>query len=151
MSQTVTIPAGRYVLTAKARAAAPVTFTISAGGESVTVPCYNDQGNVFDRGWGDNYFEFVSDGFATILVTTSSNEQYSWFSISDFRLVLIGGTQLFGDVDLDGDADWDDVRALSDMLVGRRAQGESGDINNDTNVSLADLTMLVNYLLQVNP
>jgi len=151
MSQTVTIPAGRYVLTAKARAAAPVTFTISAGGESVTVPCYNDQGNVFDRGWGDNYFEFVSDGSATILVTTSSNEQYSWFSISDFRLVLIGGTQLFGDVDLDGDADWDDVRALSDMLVGRRAQGESGDINNDTNVSLADLTMLVNYLLQVNP
>lgn len=90
MKQTVTVPAGKYLLTAKARAAAGVTFTMAVGEASVNLPHVGSTGNVFDRGWGDASVEFETDGNpAEILVSASTSTQYEWFSISDFRLVQL--------------------------------------------------------------
>lgn len=90
MKQTVSIPAGKYLLTAKARAAAGVTFTMAVGEASVNLPNVGNTGNVFDRGWGDASVEFETDGNpAEILVTASSNTLHEWFSISNFRLVQL--------------------------------------------------------------
>jgi len=90
MKQDVNIPAGKYLLTAKARAAVNVTFTMEAGGQSVELPHVSSVGNVFDRGWGDASVEFETEGDpVTILVTASSETTHEWFSISDFRLVQL--------------------------------------------------------------
>lgn len=90
MKQTVSIPAGKYLLTAKARAAAGVTFTMAVGEASVNLPNVGNTGNVFDRGWGDASVEFETDGSgAEIVVTASSNTIHEWFSISNFRLVQL--------------------------------------------------------------
>lgn len=53
MEQEITIPAGKYLLTAKGRAALEVTLTMSVGEESVELPNVGNAGNVFDRGWND--------------------------------------------------------------------------------------------------
>ncbi len=90
MKQTVTVPAGKYLLTAKARAASNVTFTMAVGEASVALPNVGNTGNVFDRGWGDASVEFETDGSgAEIVVTASSNTIHEWFSISNFRLVQL--------------------------------------------------------------
>ena len=148
MSQTITIPSGRYLLTAKARAAAPVTFTMSAGDETITLPSLNASGNVFDRGWGDSYVEFISNGSTTITISASANEIHSWFSISDFRLVRLAPINSIGDVDEDDDVDWHDVTALINMLLNRIPQTDTADVNGDQRVSIADVTMLINRLLE---
>lgn len=151
MSQTITIPAGRYLLTAKARAAAPVTFTMSTGDETITLPSLNATGNVFDRGWGDSYVEFISTGSTTITISASANEIHTWFSISDFRLMRLGATEIIGDVDKDGDFDRDDLTALVNMLLGRIQQTDTADVNGDQRVSIADVTALINLLLTQQP
>lgn len=90
MEQTITIPSGRYLLTAKGRAAVNTTLTMSVGEESVELPHVGSTGNVFDRGWGDASLEFeTTDGSATIKVTATSSTLHEWFSISNFRLVQL--------------------------------------------------------------
>jgi len=90
MKQTIAIPAGKYLLTAKARAAANVTFTLSAGGVSVDLPHVGNTGNVFDRGWGDASVEFETEGEdVEILVKATTETVHEWFSISAFRLVQL--------------------------------------------------------------
>jgi len=90
MKQTVSIPAGKYLLTAKGRSAENTTLTMAVGEVSVQLPHVGATGNVFDRGWGDASVEFETDGAgADILVTASSNTLHEWFSISDFRLVQL--------------------------------------------------------------
>ncbi|MBR3454693.1 MAG: hypothetical protein IKH26_05180 [Bacteroidaceae bacterium] len=93
MSQTVNLPAGKYLLTAKVRGSENLsTYTMEIGGESVNLPHTGNQGNVFGNGWTDASVEFVSQygGDATILVTAAAeNSGQQWFSISDFRLVQL--------------------------------------------------------------
>ncbi len=100
MEQKLTLPAGKYLLTAKGRASDGVTLTLSVGAESVELPMsvgaesvelpnVNASGNVFDRGWGDGSVEFLTMGEATITVKATTNGQYQWFSVGDFRLVKL--------------------------------------------------------------
>lgn len=89
MEQEITLPAGKYLLTAKGRASDGVTLTLSVGAESVELPNVNASGNVFDRGWGDGSVEFLTMGEATITVTATTEGQYQWFSVGDFRLVKL--------------------------------------------------------------
>ena len=90
MKQTVDIPSGRYLLTAKDRAAENTTFTMQAGGQTVNLSHIGSVGNLFDRGWGDSSVEFESDGTPVeILITATSNTLHEWFSISNFRLVQL--------------------------------------------------------------
>ena len=90
MKQAVEVPAGRYLLTAKGRAAVNTTLTMSVGENSVELPHVGAAGNIFDRGWNDGSVEFVTEGNAEIVVTATSETIHEWFSIGDFRLVKIG-------------------------------------------------------------
>ena len=110
MSQTISIPAGTYLLTAKGRAAANTTLTMAVGEVNVALPHVGSVGNVFDRGWGDASVEFTTDGNdVTILVTASTEIIHEWFSISDFRLMQLSlNTSVY--------ADADDYAALNDAI-----------------------------------
>ena len=145
MSQDITIPAGRYLLTAKARAAAPVTFTMSAGNQSVTLPSSTNAGNVFDRGWGDTSMEFTSNGTTTITITASAAEIHCWFSIGDFRLMRLGSTK--GDADQNGTVELADVPTLVRMVLGKENKNDASDIDEDGSVTLRDVTALINLIL----
>ncbi len=90
MEQAITLPAGRYLLTAKGRASDGVTLTMSVGEESVELPNVNASGNVFDRGWNDGFVVFETDGNAvTILVKATTAGNHQWFSVGDFRLMQL--------------------------------------------------------------
>lgn len=90
MEQTISLPAGKFLLTAKGRAATNTTLTMAVGEKSVELPNVGSVGNVFDRGWGDASVEFVTDGSdVTITVTATAAPTHEWFSISDFRLVRL--------------------------------------------------------------
>lgn len=90
MEQEITIPAGRYLLTAKGRASDGVTLTMYVGEESVELPNVNATGNVFDRGWCDGSVEFETNGDPiTILVKATTAGFHQWFSVGDFRLVQL--------------------------------------------------------------
>lgn len=90
MKQTISLPAGKFLLTAKGRAATNTTLTMAVGEKSVELPHVGSVGNVFDRGWGDASVEFVTDGSdITITVTATAAPTHEWFSISDFRLVRL--------------------------------------------------------------
>ena len=115
MQQTITIPAGKYLLTAKGRAAVNTTMTMSVGEVNVELPHVGNVGNVFDRGWGDASLEFVTDGSdVTILVTATSNTIHEWFSIGDFRLVRL---ELYTQM-----ADADDYAALNTAIASAEAK-----------------------------
>jgi hypothetical protein len=130
MGQTISLPAGKYLLTAKARAATNVTFTMSVGEASVELPHVGSTGNVFDRGWGDASLEFTTDqiGNVTISVSASSSTLHEWFSIADFRLVRLELTTEM--------ADADDYTALDDAVAAAKAKtlgfesGEYAPYNN---------------------
>lgn len=100
MSQTLSLPAGKYLLTAKGRAAINTTLTLAVGENSKPLPNVGSTGNVFDRGWGDASVEFTTDGSgATITVTASSETVHEWFSVSDFRLVRLELHETYADAD----------------------------------------------------
>ncbi len=90
MEQTIELPAGKYLLTAKGRAMTSTTLTLSVGEVNVALPHIGSTGNVFDRGWGDASLEFTTDGTAaTIKVTATAEPTHEWFSVCDFRLVQL--------------------------------------------------------------
>jgi hypothetical protein len=90
MEQAITLPAGRYLLTAKGRASDGVTLTMSVGEASVALPNVNASGNVFNFGWNDGFVVFETDGNAvTILVKATTAGNHQWFSVGDFRLMQL--------------------------------------------------------------
>ena len=90
MKQTISLPAGKFLLTAKGRAATNTTLTMAVGATSVNLPNIGSAGNVFGRGWGDGSVEFITDGSdVEISVTATAEPTHEWFSISDFRLVRL--------------------------------------------------------------
>lgn len=95
MKQDLSLPAGKYWLTAKGRAATNTTLTMAVGEASVELPHVGSTGNVFNRGWGDASVEFETNGESvTILVTATSSTIHEWFSISNFRLVQLEKTEI---------------------------------------------------------
>ena len=111
MSQNITLPAGTYLLTAKARAAQNTTFTMAVGEVNVTLPHVGSTGNVFDRGWGDASLVFTTEGSGvTITVTASTNTVHEWFSVSDFRLIQLEANN---DIALHKQA-WEDAKATAE-------------------------------------
>ena len=123
MEQKLTLPAGKYLLTAKGRASDGVTLTLSVGAESVELPNVNASGNVFDRGWGDGSVEFLTMGEATITVKATTNGQYQWFSVGDFRLVKLR----------------DATEAELDESACRDLVAEMFNLKNDTKVPTANI------------
>ena len=146
MEQTINLSAGKYLLTAKGRASAPVTLTLEAGGQSVEMSHVGASGNVFNNGWGDSSIEFTTDGGeVTIKVTATSQD--GWFSVSDFRLIQLQSNAQAGDVDGNGTRNIDDVEMLVNYLVGKNPVGVANpDTDGDKKVSLKDVTKLVNLI-----
>jgi len=92
MTRTVEIPAGKYLLTVKARGAVDLTeYTLSIAGETINLPHANGGSNgVFGNGWEDASIEFESDGKAqTLEIIAKSELNQQWFSMNDFRLVQL--------------------------------------------------------------
>ena len=92
MTRTVEIPAGKYLLTVKARGAVDLTeYTLSIAGETINLPHANGGSNgVFGNGWEDASIEFESDGKAqTLEIIAKSDLNQQWFSMNDFRLVQL--------------------------------------------------------------
>ncbi len=89
LQQDVTLPAGKYMLTAKMRAAADVEQTLFAGENTTIGLSVGAAGGVFNRGWNDTYVEFELPEEATIAIGVRgvTEKQYNWMSFSDFRLV----------------------------------------------------------------
>ena len=125
MEQTISIPAGRYLLTAKGRAAVNTTFKMEAGGQSVDFPHIGASvgTGVFDRGWNDASVEFETDGSNVVIkVTASTQTQYEWFSISNFRLVQLEAIAV-------PMADASDYQALAAAITAAEAKTLGFDAN----------------------
>lgn len=105
--QTVTLPAGQYVLKAIGRSSASVEAYVSVNDEKVMLPARGDTGWGVDvngkadytadgtycldgvgRGWEYRYLPFVltESQEVTVKVAASTESQYQWFSVSDISL-----------------------------------------------------------------
>ena len=93
-SQDVTLPKGKYLLTATSRASVDLaSFTLFAGEARADMQHVGNAGELFDRGWNDCSVEFeVSEDDATVNLGVQgvADKQYQWMSFTRFRLVKVG-------------------------------------------------------------
>ena len=93
-SQKVTLPKGKYLLTATSRASVDLTsFTLFAGEARADMQHVGNAGELFDRGWNDCSVEFeVAEDDATVNLGVQgvADKQYQWMSFTRFRLVKVG-------------------------------------------------------------
>ena len=101
-SQKVTLPKGKYLLTATSRASVDLTsFTLFAGEARADMQHVGNAGELFDRGWNDNSVEFeVAEDDATVNLGVQgvADKQYQWMSFTRFRLVKVGETAAYKEV-----------------------------------------------------
>ena len=68
-----------------------------------------------------------------------------------FNYTIAGGSSFIrGDVDGDTNVNIADVTALIDILLNGTAAPEAADVDGDTNVNIADVTALIDMLLNGN-
>ena len=93
-SQDVTLPKGKYLLTATSRASVDLaSFTLFAGETRAAMQHVGNAGELFDRGWNDCSVEFeVTEEDATVNLGVQgvADKQYQWMSFTRFRLVKVG-------------------------------------------------------------
>ena len=93
-SQEVTLPKGKYLLTATSRASADLSsFELFAGDARTEMKHVGASGELFDRGWNDNSVEFEvaeDDAIVNLGVQGVTDKQHQWMSFTRFRLVKIG-------------------------------------------------------------
>ena len=89
LEQTITLPAGKYYLTASGRASADVDLNLFAGETTAKFDAIGAQGGLFGRGWSDASveFEMAEAGDIKIGVRGVTEKQYNWMSFTRFRLV----------------------------------------------------------------
>ena len=93
-SQDVTLPKGKYLLTATSRASVDITsFALFAGEARAEMKHVGASGELFDRGWNDNSVEFEvteDDAVVNLGVQGVTDKQHQWVSFTRFRLVKVG-------------------------------------------------------------
>ena len=93
-SQDVTLPKGKYLLTATSRASVDITsFALFAGEARAEMKHVGASGELFDRGWNDNSVEFEvteDDAVVNLGVQGVTDKQHQWMSFTRFRLVKVG-------------------------------------------------------------
>lgn len=89
--QNVTLKAGKYMLTATARAERDVNLYLYAGADSVKATCISSVGGLFNRGWNDVAVEFTTEKDSTIEIGVRgvTNVIHNWMSFTRFRLVQL--------------------------------------------------------------
>lgn len=111
VTQSLTLPAGEYLLQITARGATNLTaYSMSVGGESVDLPKAGADVNegTFGRGWSDKYLTFISTGEAvTLSIVATSTDYYQWISFNRLRLHKLDATL----------ADDDDYAALNAAIA----------------------------------
>ena len=93
-SQDVTLPKGKYLLTATSRASVDLaSFTLFAGEARADMQHAGSAGELFDRGWNDCSVEFEvteDDAVVNLGVQGVTDKQHQWMSFTRFRLVKVG-------------------------------------------------------------
>ena len=95
-AQNVQLPAGKFQLTVKSRAAAELTsFALFAGEERAEMQRIGSTGGLFDRGWNDASLVLELSEPATVAIGVQgvTSTQHTWMSVSDFRLVSFDNFQ----------------------------------------------------------
>ena len=104
-TQDVTLPAGNYLLTVKARGNGTTTYKLIADDDETNITSIGSTGGVFGRGWNDYSVEFSIDPgkSVTLGIEVETGSSSNWISFGDFRLIKLDATY----------ADDDDYAALA--------------------------------------
>ena len=120
--QDVTLPAGRYQLTAVGRSSQDVALTLIGGEATAEMAHINATDGLFNRGWEQTSveFELTEETAVSIGVRGVTNVLHNWMSFSDFRLVQfpVGWTGI-GEVKSEAEPEATDNAPIYD-LTGRR-------------------------------
>ena len=87
--QDISLPAGRYQLTALGRSELDVAMTLFAGEATAEMAHHSTTGGLFNRGWEQTSVEFELKEPATLSIGVRgvTSVVHNWMSFSDFRLV----------------------------------------------------------------
>jgi len=96
LKQDVTLPAGRYQLTAVGRSSQDVTLTLIGGEATADMAHIGAAGGLFNNGWEQTSLEFelTEETMVSIGARGVTNVINNWMSFSDFRLVQFPETQV---------------------------------------------------------
>ena len=95
----------------------------------------------------DNFIQFDVRPYATYefqIESIKDNASSGWSAPQTFIT-----QRLSGDVNSDGLVNTDDVTALADIVLGKAAPNAAADTNQDGDISIADLTTLVNNIMEL--
>ena len=86
--QDISLPAGRYQLTAMGRSEQGVTLTLFAGNATAEMAHIGAAGGLFNRGWEQTSVEFELKEPATVSIGVRgvTSTIHNWMSFSNFRL-----------------------------------------------------------------
>jgi hypothetical protein len=115
--QNITLPAGRYQLTAIGRSSGDVTLTLFAGEETAEMAHIGNTGGLFNRGWEQTSVEFELTTGATVGIGVRgvTPAYHNWMSFSDFRLVQFPGGDTGVDSMQTNDKDAEDDDSIYDL------------------------------------
>ena len=104
-SQDVTLPSGQYLLSATSRASAEMTsFALFAGEDQKEMTHVGASGEIFDRGWNDNFVVFnvhEDNSVVTLGVRGVADVQHQWMSFTRFRLARLGDPDAINNVNVE--------------------------------------------------
>ena len=98
ISQDVSLPAGDYLLTVKARGNEVTSYKVIANYEETVnetnIPSTGSTGGVYGNGWNDYSVEFTLTANKTVRigVYVESGSSSKWISFGDFRLVQLNAS-----------------------------------------------------------
>ncbi len=132
-------------------------YSTDSGKLNVTITGATAEGDlqVTPQSSWTEYTVTLSDakGSVGIKFATSTKRAY----IDDIKLVSVAEepTTTPGDIVKDGKFDWNDLKALVKILLGITPAGDNidldaADVNSDDETNIADVTKLVNKILQTN-
>ena len=110
--QDITLPAGKYQLTAIGRSERDVALTLFAGDETAEMAHISSVDGLFNNGWEQTSVEFELTGSTTVSIGVRGVTSiiHNWMSFSDFRLVQFpGGTSVDSIRAKDKDTEDDDT------------------------------------------
>ena len=171
MQQTITLPAGSYVIRCAGRSSSEnVIATMSAAGVPVRFPTKGDTGygietsgqanfstsgtyanNGNGRGWEWRYlvFDLAQPTSVTLRLEASvASATHQWVSMTSLSILRKDLSSLYGDIDRNGVVNMLDVRTLVALLLANSEVDDINDVNEDDALTLADVTSLVNYILE---
>ena len=154
LTQTVTLPAGTYSLTAAVEAVRQDQENLTVSGvtlrlddESISCHTGNHAPELFTI---ENTLEAGDHTLGLYVQSTNAN----WVAVDNFVLRYYGPS-ITGDIDGDGKVSIADVTALIKMILGKpstdvceRMRNHIADVNGDGNITIADVTALVNHITQ---